>query len=349
MKIFGFHDDNACGLYRILMPFWALRYLGGHEIAIHVGWDPKAVEYPLAVGQRIGNYGALPYWRRLRAHSKLVYEIDDDVWHIDPMNASAYRAYSEEETRDATEHAIAVSDMATCTTEPLAEVLRQFNSNVRVLPNCIDAKMFEIERPRTERVTVGWAGGYSHMRDLLMVLPELHRFFRQEPQVDWHSIGSDYRPLLKMPTGRHTDWQAKIWDYYRSIDFDIALAPLAPMVFNASKSGIKAMEMAALGIPTIASDAEPYRPVIRHGETGFLVRQKHEWRKYLRLLVNDRELRERMGAAAREAARDWTIQNNWWRWEEAYQSVLGGRLDEGADDHDNLGNGGRLRASAERI
>jgi glycosyltransferase involved in cell wall biosynthesis len=56
--------------------------------------------------------------------------------------------------------------------------------------------------------------------------------------------------------------------------------------------------------------------------TGFLVRSKSEWRDRIRELVADEDLRESMGAKARELAAQHTIEGNWHRWAAAYQEVL---------------------------
>jgi glycosyltransferase involved in cell wall biosynthesis len=122
----------------------------------------------------------------------------------------------------------------------------------------------------------------------------------------------------RLPTGqrRHTQWIESVPDLYKAIDFHIGLAPLRPHVFNQSKSHIKALEYAALGIPCIASDTGPYPDFIRHGETGFLVKQPHEWAKYLRELL-DPALRADMSAKARSLASEHTIENNVHLWEAA--------------------------------
>lgn len=90
---------------------------------------------------------------------------------------------------------------------------------------------------------------------------------------------------------------------------------LRPHVFNQSKSWIKALEAAALGIPIVASDLLPYRGFIDHGVTGFLVKRDHEWGQYLRALVEDEAMRLEMGKAAREKAVDYTIEKNYTVWE----------------------------------
>ena len=319
MKIHGFHDGHACGYYRIVLPLDALA-ANGVDVTMCCGWNEMARQAQIIVGQRVGRYAALPIWRRLRAQHRLVYETDDDLWSIDPTNLSA-RLTHDAEVLDANIEAIRAAHLVTCSTQPLAEVLRQYHDNVIVLPNHIDGRLLDIQRPRRDQVTVGWAGGDSHLRDLDMVAPQLRRFFDRNPAVDFHNIGTDFRPYLKLP-GRHSPWQVDIFDYYRLLDFDIGLAPLADTVFNASKSAVKAIEYAALGIPVIASDVAPYRSFVLDGVTGFLVRDGHEWGKRLYELASDAAMREEMGRKAKEQAAAWTIRLGWTRWRDAYGGLL---------------------------
>jgi glycosyltransferase involved in cell wall biosynthesis len=114
-------------------------------------------------------------------------------------------------------------------------------------------------------------------------------------------------------------WTTDIDTYYRSLDFDVGIAPLRPIGFNKAKSPLKALEFAALGIPIVASDWGPYSEFVCHGETGFLVPygQDHLWRRYLSALIEDEVLRIEMGEAAREHATGCTIQEHGGRWAEA--------------------------------
>lgn len=318
MKIFGFHDGHACGKYRILLPFNQLEQ-HGHQVDVNWGWTDRCEEYDIIVGQRIGKPEALPIWRRLAARHKLVYETDDDVFTIDPTNAMAYLTHSAEVV-DAVEFAATAAHLVTVSTEPLAEVMRRYNDNVVVLPNHIEAAMLDLERPRRDRVTVGWAGGDSHLVDFHMVAAQLRRFLDRNPAVDFHNIGTSYLRPFKL-RGRHTGWSSDIWDYYRSIDFDIGIAPLADTVFNRSKSAIKAMEYAALGIPVVASDVQPYRDFVIDGVTGYLIRKEHDWVRRLYELASDEAMRAEMGAKAKEHVAQYAIERGWRLWEQAYQSL----------------------------
>jgi glycosyltransferase involved in cell wall biosynthesis len=210
----------------------------------------------------------------------------------------------------------------TVTTAHLADVVSRFNDNVHVLPNCVDATLLERQRPRNERVTVGWAGGSSHINDFDFTGNAIRTFLRRSGDVDLHVIGTDFRRALGCPEARHSEWSENLVDYLNTIDFDIGIAPLAYHAFNKSKSDLKVLEYAALGIPVIATDYGPYTESVQHGVTGFLVRHSHEWARYLRELVNDEALRLEMGANARRWAATRTIQGNVWRWEAAYRSAI---------------------------
>ena len=80
--------------------------------------------------------------------------------------------------------------------------------------------------------------------------------------------------------------------------FDIALAPAGKGDYFKGKSDLRWLEAAALGMPCIA-DPDVY-PEIEHGVTGFHASTPAEMGGILRELVADRDLRERVGAAARE-------------------------------------------------
>ena len=80
--------------------------------------------------------------------------------------------------------------------------------------------------------------------------------------------------------------------------FDIALAPAGKGDYFKGKSDLRWLEAAALSMPCIA-DPDVY-PEIEHGVTGFHASTPAEMSAILRELVADRDLRDRVGAAARE-------------------------------------------------
>lgn len=271
--------------------------------------------------QRLDNPAAVAYWRELGDHYATVYEIDDDPFSLDPVNWLAKPAYDNAEMRQAIRDCASAARLVTVTTEPLARVFRQFSDNVTVLPNRIPAWLLDAERPRHEKLTIGWMGGVSHSRDLAMIA-QAWRDVVDETGSRGHFVGADYRTMLRPHGFDATDWIVPPAATYPRIDFDVALAPLSDHPFNNSKSPIKVMEYAALGIPVVASDHPVYRDYVTDGVTGFLCRTPHQWHQKMTRLACDERLRAQMGAAARERARAWTIEEHWPAWAAAYERTL---------------------------
>ncbi len=82
---------------------------------------------------------------------------------------------------------------------------------------------------------------------------------------------------------------------------DIGLYPL-PLneEWVLGKSGLKAIQYCALGIPTIATNVGCNNRVILNNSTGYLVETEQEWIAALEKLIVDPALRKQLGTAARE-------------------------------------------------
>jgi glycosyltransferase involved in cell wall biosynthesis len=70
------------------------------------------------------------------------------------------------------------------------------------------------------------------------------------------------------------------------------------------------MEYGAAGVPTIASPVAPYLRYIEHGKDGFLAKKHSDWVKYLRLLIENDDLRAEMAENAVSKAEKMDIRAN---------------------------------------
>ena len=80
---------------------------------------------------------------------------------------------------------------------------------------------------------------------------------------------------------------------------DIGLYPLPDEPWVYGKSGLKALQYMALGIPTVASAVGMNFKVIEDGTSGFLVKNDREWITTVTRLIDDPALRARVGEASR--------------------------------------------------
>jgi glycosyltransferase involved in cell wall biosynthesis len=313
------------GYYRVTQPLDELAK-HGHETSYALSTlDQEPDGADVFVGQIVGgsNHAIVhAWWRNIYRQCPMVYEIDDDLFEIEQINP-AWQVYGQPLNTDSIRHCIEISNLVTVSTDVLAERISKINPNVVVLQNRIDESMLTMQRLQRDRLTIGWAGGESHIMDLKSVARPMKRIMEWHKQVDFKIIGADLRFLLKTPRPiLYTPFVNDTLEYYKLIDFDIGIAPLVPTVFAEAKSHIKALEFSALGIPVVASDTAPYRDFVIDGVTGFLIKHDHEWTKRLGELIHDDAMRLEMGVKARELASQWTIQQGWQEWEQAYKGIM---------------------------
>jgi hypothetical protein len=313
------------GYYRLILPGHALTQRG-HKVAVDASM-PKWVQdggCDVIVAQRTCNEGATGLWQKLAraGHSKLVFEIDDDLWHIEPSNTMAHRFYDEAHRGRLIDN-ITVADLVTVTTEPLADLVSQWNPNVAILPNCVPQWMIDQPMPvqQTERVTLGWGGSPSHTRDFGEVAKPLKRVLQRfGDATEFHCMGPDFTDRVTSLKGRtrHTDWFHGVEDYLRAVDFQIGVIPLRPSVFNDAKSDLKLAELSALGIPAIVSHTGPYARAVDSGAPARTATDHKAWERELVDLIQSPSDRETLGKEAREWAATRVIDQHAHLWEEAY-------------------------------
>lgn len=322
VEVFGWSADNhGCEWYRLRTPLTELARRG--RTTAFSRYLPRS-RPNIIIGQRVSNPGPSRLWQELSASDnrpRMIYELDDDLFHIDPENAKAYAFFSKPEIQANIRANIAAADAVVVSTEPLAAVVREYHDTVHVVPNylpeVLPAGWLGGPARHTTPTVVGWAGSGTHGRDFAEAGPELARFLRRTAGVRMHMIGAVFPSMLRVTDLDYTSWLNGMPEYYATLarSFDIGVAPLAPTVFNRSKSPIKAMEYAAFGIPTVASNVGPYADYIEHGVTGLLVTRPHEWSTYLRDLVHDQDLRANLAAAAHKKVAGLTIGQHVEEWE----------------------------------
>ena len=233
---------------------------------------------------------------------RVLYEIDD---LLDAVRKTAGHEHAKAFDRQwvvASEMAMRVCDGVICSTEFLARRYASVNPQVSVCRNGLDLRRYDLTRLPRETVTIGWAGGAGHEAAVKPWLPAVREVLRAHPHARFMTVGAPYAELLEgefgperalaIPFGQLETYPAAM------SNFDIALAPAAATNFFRAKSDLRWLEASALGIPVVA-DPGVYAD-IEHGVSGLHAATPAEAAGHLHALAGSRELRERIGAAARE-------------------------------------------------
>jgi glycosyltransferase involved in cell wall biosynthesis len=267
-------------------------------------------------------YNAQIAWLEKEIHARkgiLIHDLDDLIFDpqafqyinsvdfSDPVRASLYQ-----EEMSLNRNTLEMSDAVLSSTYYLAERVRNLGKPVMVHRNAFSMEMLERSEQAYKyhwvtknKIVIGYASGTStHNQDFALIKPALQSTLRHHPDVElwlvgpldpgegWNDFSHQIRRIKFVPWQKLPDIQ---------VQFDINLAPLQiDNPFGRSKSEIKYMEAALLRIPTIASPSEAFRYAIRQAENGFLAGNTQVWEETLESLIEQPELRRRIGERAFE-------------------------------------------------
>lgn len=148
-------------------------------------------------------------------------------------------------------------------------------------------------------VTIGWTGTFSS-RPYLDLLRGVLQKLALERRFRLRVIGNfEYElPGVCVDLIRWTA-EREVEDLQ---EIDIGLYPLPVDDWVSGKSGLKAIQYMMMALPCVATNVGTTPHIIRHGENGLLVRTDNEWLNALKCLLDDPDLRRRLGKAARRDA-----------------------------------------------
>ena len=159
-------------------------------------------------------------------------------------------------------------------------------------------------RVREAGLVIGWTGGPAEREDLAIAIPALAAILDRHPDVrvavqGGREIGE---VVAALPSDRVTLVPSDAATDRFLATVDIGLLPLAPASRERFVSDARALEYAAHGVLVIASDAEPFRDLVRHGQTGLVFRDPGDLETVLEHALSDPEPRAAMLARAASAA-----------------------------------------------
>lgn len=202
-----------------------------------------------------------------------------------------------------TDDLISWSSVVVCGSRAVAEHVRSKNRSAVVIPTVVDTERFRPRavQPHEPLLVLGWIGTHSTYQYLVSIFPVLQRLARDR-RFRLKIIGSGRKQI----DIAGVEVEAVSWSLAREISdlqsFDIGLYPLLPDEWAAGKSGFKAVQYMAMGVPFVTMPVGACAEIGEENITHFLARTEDDWCVALAQLLADAKLRLRMGAAGRAYA-----------------------------------------------
>ncbi|MGH9222998.1 MAG: glycosyltransferase family 4 protein [Acidimicrobiales bacterium] len=227
----------------------------------------------------------------------IVYDIDDLV-HL-PHSSQHNRFMRRLRHHGKVLELMGLADHVVVCTPYLQDLATRFNANVTRISSTInlDSYLPRPHRPRTTGVVVGWSGSHS-TSPYLHLLDGVLRDLQRTDGIRIRVIGDDSFAVGEAQV------EAMPWRLESEVadlsEIDIGVYPLPDEEWVLGKSGLKALQYMALSIPTVAQRIGTNLEIIEHERNGMLASTPDEWAIYLRRLVRDPSLRQRIGDAGRQ-------------------------------------------------
>jgi glycosyltransferase involved in cell wall biosynthesis len=184
----------------------------------------------------------------------------------------------------------------------LAGVIKKINSNVTCIPDNVDLRTFRPKKTHNaeDRVRLVWSGVAKKARHLLEIIEVLRALKNTELVIVSDRPPQALDALRKAIPCRFESFTLK--GYARILQgCDIIISPKRlNNAYEVAHTEYKIALGMAAGLPAVASPQQSYIEAISYKGGGFIAGSKDEWQLALGRLIDNRDLRLKMGSLARQ-------------------------------------------------
>ena len=228
---------------------------------------------------------------------KTIYDIDDLVFLLKTSKENWIASYLKSSEKYF--YLMKKSDYVITCTPYLNQIAKKHNSKTIDISSTVNTEKYYLKNFKNDnqQLVIGWSGSYStgpYLKLIEDVIQDLVPRYNLKLLV----IGAKKKYI------RGIEYELIPWKAETEVEdlqkIDIGLYPLPNEEWVYGKSGLKAIQFMALGIPVVASAIGANYRVIDHGVNGFLAENNNEWKNFIKILSNNHSKRKVMGKNARE-------------------------------------------------
>lgn len=325
-------EDHVCCRYRIsaFRPHWEA---AGHKLTIRE--LPRGIWARLRALAAVGSADVVVLQRKLlsrvevallRRHARrLVFDFDDALWLRDSHSGKGF------ESSKRRRRFLAIVRAADAVVAGNSILAAEAGARATVIPTCINLDSYSVPVPGYSRGGTGfqpvlqsdcgqarslsynciakmsgaiqlvWIGSSSTLKGLELQRELWEAIGRAIPGLRLKVICDRFPHFANLPVDAVPWNEATEVEELAGADIGVAWVPDDP--WSRGKCALKLLQYHAAGLPVVANPVGVQAEIVRPGDNGFLATTPEEWIRSIRTLVNDADLRKRLGTAGREQVR----------------------------------------------
>jgi len=238
-------------------------------------------------------------WLYVNNSKKVIYDLEDNL--LSPEEGSVNWLASILKSKTKPIFLIKNADHIIASSPELANQCSKISPKryAEFIPPTLDEQRFipRIKKNPSDKIVIGWTGTFSSKHFLEEIIPYLEQLY-QVRKFKLMVIGN-----FKI-TNENLDLDVVDWSEDKEIEqlqkLDIGLYPLPHNEWVSGKSGLKAMQYMAIGIPAVCSAVGNVLTFVEHNKNGILIYDQDQWIDELKDLIDHADKRDRIGNNARK-------------------------------------------------
>lgn len=265
-----------------------------------------------------------PFFERILFffNRKVIYDIDDMIF-INPQTAASSALIQKLKGKRKPLVLMKHAKYVIVCTPKLEEIALAINNhkNVVDISSTFDTERFVPVRTykKNEVTTIGWTGTHSTIPFLETLQPVLAEVSRRRKIKLLVIANKEYK--MKDVETDFIFWKEEneISDLHK---IEIGLYPIPANEWSLGKSSLKALTYMAIGVPVVATAYGTNFRIMQNGVQGFLAANEEEWVDHIIELIDDVDLRKRMGLAGRKTVEElFSVKANFPKYLQAFKTV----------------------------
>jgi glycosyltransferase involved in cell wall biosynthesis len=203
-----------------------------------------------------------------------------------------------------TDDLIKWATIVTCGNRSISDYVSSKGARARIIPTVVDTDVFcpAPSSSTNNPVVLGWIGTHSTFPYLESIFPVLSKL-AENYEFRLKIVGAG-RPEVTIPRVAIENRKWNLADEVRDFQsIDVGLYPIEPNLYSGKwafgKSGFKAVQYMAVGVPYVATPVGGSAEIGEAGLTHLFATTDDEWYRALETLIVDSRRRREMGAAGR--------------------------------------------------